>query len=451
MKTALSQTQAKNQSLTAKTAANQEFGYLDQTLLFYLFLNAILKVYLSFNNLYFYPDTPDYLQYARNLPFADREISSFRAPLIPTIFSILFQLGLGIGAVSIVGPIFNIFACTVTFVLVSRLYGKEIGVVSSVLLSMNWHFWSFSASILTDVPGSAMIIITLYTFYRGVEESSEVHLWLSGLFYALSILTKWTNVLILPICIFYLIATHRLRSLSFKGICGTGIFFLAPMIVWILFNLVRFGDAFGPIVYGYQIGIGYRLGGRVHAIVHRFPILYYVYYTPYVLSVPCFILAVIGFIAALRMQDRRRGWILHSWTILFLSALSLLIPFKDERYIVYWTPALMTFSSIGIRRLVRVNKKLFVPLFAANLISTVNARLIPFFSLRSLAFSASEFFLAHRRILTVTRCLCPEVALVTDVLFLLNLVSILLLIVYWDRKQAAEKSYLYSTELKVGE
>ncbi|HOK55789.1 MAG TPA: glycosyltransferase family 39 protein [bacterium] len=86
-----------------------------------------------------------------------------------------------------------------------ELYGEIAGLFCLFLFSFCPNFLAHSCLVTTDVPFTAFFVITLYYLWKFFETNNNKYLLFSGIFFGLSISTKFTGIVVIPFIILFLI------------------------------------------------------------------------------------------------------------------------------------------------------------------------------------------------------------------------------------------------------
>jgi len=86
-----------------------------------------------------------------------------------------------------------------------ELYGEVSGIFTLFLFSFCPNFLAHSCLVTTDVPFTAFFVITLYYLWKFFETENKKYLIFSGIFFGLSISTKFTGIVVMPFIILTLL------------------------------------------------------------------------------------------------------------------------------------------------------------------------------------------------------------------------------------------------------
>lgn len=96
-----------------------------------------------------------------------------------------------------------------TFFLAKSLKGNRVAYLATTILATLPIFWDIGNSAMVDVPLAAFFTLSLWFWYKGINE--EYHDWFvpAGICTVFAILTKLTGVLVIPSVLIYLTVTRK--------------------------------------------------------------------------------------------------------------------------------------------------------------------------------------------------------------------------------------------------
>jgi 4-amino-4-deoxy-L-arabinose transferase-like glycosyltransferase len=189
--------------------------------------------------------TGDYLT-----PWAFGDVSFWIAkpPLNMWLMALSYQ-AFGISNVSsrLPSAIFGSLSLILVFFLGKKLYNSYVGFLSAIILGTFTTFYAFSTHAMTDVPFVFFIMASIYFFV--VSENTEKpdrYAVSSGVFFALALMTKQLEALVIPVIILtYLIATKRsikfFFTKQFTLFWDFGLLLFSP---WLIYMGISFGSQF---------------------------------------------------------------------------------------------------------------------------------------------------------------------------------------------------------------
>ncbi|MEM3374087.1 MAG: glycosyltransferase family 39 protein [Candidatus Woesearchaeota archaeon] len=107
------------------------------------------------------------------------------------------------------------------FLIGKELYNEEIGFLSSIFYGFSTFIVSISKLILTEIPSMTFFMISFYLLVIGVKRKEKLnkYLFLSGLFYGISLLTRFTSLFLFFILILYFLIgfyEKKFRKIKFE-------------------------------------------------------------------------------------------------------------------------------------------------------------------------------------------------------------------------------------------
>lgn len=187
-------------------------------------------------------------------------------PPLPVWLDIFFTsfFGLGNRALRLTSLLFATLTVGLVYFLAKKTVGQKAAWIAALLVAFS--AWHIRASQMNSGSDGGMFTfffyLTLYFFVLFLEAKQTKHLVFLGISFGLTLLSKETGVLLLPICVFYYFHTLTLKTkkettlkeeISHVTKCSLAILFIAG-IVWSIF----------PI-----LDILYNNGQNMNAIIER--------------------------------------------------------------------------------------------------------------------------------------------------------------------------------------
>ncbi len=141
------------------------------------------------------------------------------------------------------------FVFAILGIILIYLLGKEIkneflGLIAAIFLTFATGHWFNSTKVLLDIPLTTMFTLVIYTLIKYEKTHSQKWFYFFILSIALTIYTKVTAILIIPMIILYFLIDHKLKVFSlfkkreFKIGLILLIILVAPLFI---INLINFG------------------------------------------------------------------------------------------------------------------------------------------------------------------------------------------------------------------
>jgi len=219
----------------------------DKTFIAILIIAFIIRfiVFLKTMNQPIWWDGADYLVAAKRwgLGLDIRDIWYFRRGFFWPIFSaVFFKLGLGETGIRFSEVLFSIGIIFVSYFIVSEMSDKKKALLVSLCLSLSWIVLFFTGRILTELPSTFFLLLSLLLFWKGyVNNSSKKYLIFFGIFYALAVLTRMQLLMFAPCFLIFVFLKEKISIFKNKNL-------------W--FALLSFLIIFSPQIYLYSSHYG---------------------------------------------------------------------------------------------------------------------------------------------------------------------------------------------------
>tara|TARA_Y100000310_G_scaffold282786_1_gene304270 strand:- start:1962 stop:3599 length:1638 start_codon:yes stop_codon:yes gene_type:complete len=185
-----------------------------------------------------------------------------------------FNLGFETGALTMrmLPFVFGIINILLVYFMGRKYFSEKAGRWAGIL--MLFSFWHFVASLQVDMEGSFltfMILITLWSYLEYDSSREGKWIWITAVLFGLSMLTKITAVLILPIIGLHLLYRYKKLYPAIKD-------FLPIAIVGSVFFLLWVGWAywFNPVLFQHVFGhAGSTVVVEGKSLISLLPILYF--------------------------------------------------------------------------------------------------------------------------------------------------------------------------------
>ena len=189
--------------------------------------------------------------------FGDPALWIGKPPLFMWLISLSYQVfGINNFATRFWSPVFGALSLVFIFYLGKNLYNSRVaGFLSAIVLGTFTTFYVFARHAMTDVTFSFFVMASIYFLLLSEKnESANRYAILSGLFFALAIMTKQIEALLIPLIIFfYLIATKRsirfLFTKRFTLFWGIGLLVISP---WVIYMFIQYGSEFWRVFLVYS-------------------------------------------------------------------------------------------------------------------------------------------------------------------------------------------------------
>lgn len=284
----------------------------------------------------------------------------FRAPLLPYLLSILYLLKLDFFIEFFILIIGALSVCLV-YLFGKKIFNEKTAFYSAILLSILPLHVIYSAKILTDVLFSFFVLLTFFSFWKGYEENNKRHKILFGVFLALTLLSRYTALWIMPIFLFYFIIRDKsLKFLKDKYLWyAIGVFFLT-LIPWFLYSYLNYNNILGAFIHGFKAS-GYW--GGLQSWYFFFDYWWQMF------SIIGFIfLAGLIYILYKKEFMKRSIYLLLIWFAFFLG-MAIYMPHKEDRFILAIVPVIVLISGYFIDKIKEYKKLILIAIVIICLFS----------------------------------------------------------------------------------
>lgn len=216
--------------------------------------------------------------------------TSDRPPFLPILILLFFQIfGENLTIVKYIIPAFSVINIFLIYYFASILYDKKIGLISSLLFSTLPVPFFLSTRILTETFFLMFFLSSLITFYLGLEKNVKYFL-LTGIFTALSLLTRYTGAILFIIYFSYIFLRKKFKIFFCPNLLLSLIFFLLVLSPWFLVNIQNYSNPIGSLIENLEINRNIK---TVEAINLPFlnlkisfpPLMYYFFVLPLIGSI----------------------------------------------------------------------------------------------------------------------------------------------------------------------
>ena len=336
-----------------------------------------LMIFLKTMNQPLWWDAADYMATAKNWAGTNSHLLDtwyYRRGFLWALWgTIFFKLNLGEIAVRFSVVLFSTGVVAVSYFLIKKMFNKKLALLTSLGLTFSWVFLFFTGRILTNLPATFFLLISVLLFWKGyVLKEGNKFIYLFGLFFALACLTRM-QYLMFAIPILALIFTkEKFRFLKNKQLwLAIGIFLLVftPQLIM---HGQHFGNPFLDLT-NYYLGIeGISQSGEVGVkLVNTSDLFLWFNNLPYILDgtignysslfsiSPIYLLFVIGFFwffadlflgfdKLFKNKSLQKKFFILVWMISTLLFLGYIAPQLEQRYIMQTLPFLFLIAAFPL-------------------------------------------------------------------------------------------------------
>lgn len=259
-------------------------------------------------------------------------------PLIwPVFIGFLWKLGLNpIIFGRIAELIFSLGCIYLTYLIGKDVFNEKIALLSAFFLAFSPTFLFYSSTILTGIPSTFFALLSIYFLIKKNYFST-------GLFLALSFITRFLQLFILIPIIFALVKYNKKKL---RKIMGLVYGFLIISLPYLVLNTFLYKNPLYPPLL--QIFMTQYTGWAFHQPLS--------FYSINLLKENFLILfAIIGTIAILKQKGYKKITILNLFLLFFIFFNS--IAHKEIRFILVFLPYIYLITSCGIFKTINITKK----------------------------------------------------------------------------------------------
>jgi len=168
---------------------------------------------------------------------------AYRPPVYPlTITPFFWIFGSSEFVARSVSAMFGILGSVVIYFLGKKMYSREIGLYSALILAANPMHWFYSSKAMIEGILISLVILFLYTLYSSLKDRR--YLIPTGVLLSLIFLTKYTGIVVSIFFILYILLWKRdlLKSKYFYLALVLAFLVLTP---WMSFNMRVYGEPLG--------------------------------------------------------------------------------------------------------------------------------------------------------------------------------------------------------------
>jgi 4-amino-4-deoxy-L-arabinose transferase-like glycosyltransferase len=275
----------------------------------------------------------------------------FRAPLLPYFLSLFNFIHLEF-IIPVIIPLFATASVFLVYILGKELFNKKIGLYSAVIFSLVPIHIYCSGKIWADAFALFFILLTFVSFWKGYEKNNKKHKVLFGLFFGLSLLARYTTMWLAPVFPFYfLFRNESIKFLKDKYLWFTIGLFLIILIPWFIYGFVYYNNPLGSFIHGFKAANYY---GGIQAWGYFFENSWRIFSVTEIL----FIFSLL-FVFLKKEYLKKEVSLLLIWVI-FFGAMTMIMPHKEDRYILIVVPAICLLSGLFISKIGRYKNIIFV-------------------------------------------------------------------------------------------
>jgi 4-amino-4-deoxy-L-arabinose transferase-like glycosyltransferase len=176
-----------------------------------------------------------------------------RPPFLSACISLIFSIwGINLSLIKYLSPFFGLGSILIIYCLALVFYGKREAFLSALLVSsLPLHFF-LATRLLTEIPFLIFFSASLLFIYLATVKN-EKYLLCLGLTIALTILTRYTGLVLIGIFFLYLFLIRKLGIIFSRYFLYGGIVFVLVLSPWLLNNIYFLNSFFAPLIDNFEI------------------------------------------------------------------------------------------------------------------------------------------------------------------------------------------------------
>ncbi|MGV8152174.1 MAG: ArnT family glycosyltransferase [Candidatus Nanoarchaeia archaeon] len=275
------------------------------------------------------------------VPYGDETKAGFRAPLLPYTLAFFYILKLDF-LVDFIVPFFGAFSVIIIFILAKKMFNYSTGIYSAAILAFIPIHVYYSALILTDVFSTFFILLCFLFFWTGFEENRDSHKLLFGIFLGLALLARYTSLWLLPVFFIYVIIRDRSLKIFYDKYLFISIFaFFIVLTPWLVYGQAYYSNPLGAFIHGSNASNYWGGEQEWDFYFHN------LWKTISLISI-IFVFSLL-YLYFSKSYRKKQVYLLLIWVLFFLFML-IIMPHKEERYIIPIIPAVAIFSGFFLER-----------------------------------------------------------------------------------------------------
>lgn len=271
----------------------------------------------------------------------------FWPPLFPAVEALFYLIfGLNLISVKMALLLFYVILGIYCYKLFCETHGSPIAFVSSLFVVTNLYILKYSRVAMLEIPVMALMVVTIYYFYRWVKYKKDRDFYLTLIAFTLCLLTKDFALFLPAILLPYLLLTdwRLIKKVFTTGrLLSALVAFATIDIVWLLIKYTILNPQLVSVI---------STGTSIFSLENW---LFYIKHLQQFLGIPILILFVLGIasyfipkrhIRRILQEPKARNELIYILTGAAIYLLLSLIPWKNHRYLVIIIPFLIILSAV---------------------------------------------------------------------------------------------------------
>jgi len=286
--------------------------------------------------------------------------AGFRAPLLPYLISIFYLLNLGFLS-NFLMPLIGALSVILIYKLGKELFNEKVALISSLLFAFIPLHVFYSGRVLTDVLFTFFVLLTFLCFWKGYEKNSKKHKVLFGVFLALTLLSRYTALWIMPIFLLYFLARDKsLKFLKDKYLWYSILTFFVTLIPWFIYGILEYNNPIGAFIHGVKASAYW--GG-----LQSWTFFFDYWWQMFSIVGIIFVIALI-YIFYKKEFFKKEIYLLLIWFAFFLG-MAIYMPHKEDRFVLAIVPTIVLITGYFIDKIKRYKKQIIVILLGILILS----------------------------------------------------------------------------------
>lgn len=233
-----------------------------------IFLAGFLLALFPINQGYHYWDETVYLQHGEIISgVSDNNFNEFqiRPPLFSVFLGLIFIINHGLTAAHVAVAAVSAIGILLTYLLGKELFNVQSGIFAAGVYAFSPLRLSLAGDIMVDSLLPVLWIATIFTYYKAINLDAErqrslFHLF-AGVLAGLSVLMKFTSLIILPVTGLILLIYKLYRNYDLAKVIKDTIFdrdnylmalgFLFTILPYLLWSKITYGTFISTFIYAW--------------------------------------------------------------------------------------------------------------------------------------------------------------------------------------------------------
>ena len=264
-------------------------------------------------------------------------------PMYPFILAIFFYLfGYTLESATLVSPFFGTLTIIMVYFVGYKLFNKQVGLLSALLLVFIPYFWLFTTRIVSEIGQAFFFLTALYFLYSSPKTNRS--LVALGIFSTAFFLTKINGILIYPIIFLTLVIRKELKIKYIMIIVAASFLPLLPWLIIILINQYSIFAGYGWMGDYYVSRIMSGQIGQVLFTKYTDRVPKTLMSIPAIISWQVLVFSAVGIIIAIGKKFDASLQLSIAMGVIILSA----VRYPFIRYLFVTIPLFVIFAAYGI-------------------------------------------------------------------------------------------------------